>query len=718
MEYALVGLSFVLLGLYRFWPVLFTPNLALSNWGDGIGTMGWFGELPILFKSKGITGYIFSDFVHVHSVGGGLLPPVMLWSAFWRILLLPLVLLHVAPDNIYDIWGYLTFIFTGLSAYFLARVLGANFLLALFSALIYTGMDNFGGRLHGHITLVSPFMILIQTGSAIVASRNNKATSFLLLGIATWLSFQANEYYGFFGVIYASIIFMGFYFSYSEGNLYSWNSIRKLLFHLAMAFIPFLILMLVTYPTVLLGRFGYGSSESKIFAQVTHNPGELLVYSVKNPLGLFVSGMKDLPGFCAVTGNPWEFSFRIGFAIGVAILFFGIILAVLEKMSLGEMFRSSKWLKPAAVFACAGLVMALIGLNPGVYSISLARACYVIAPMFRVMARAYLLVDISLISILLILASSFFDKIRNYEHHRELRWMAFVFGVAMLVYVYADATRGILPRRFDAFPLPQKAQLFNVVPSDAPGSVIELPFWPPSAVPEKSYEYVYNWAIHKHPLVNGSFYQIPQMNPEIAEKLEFFAQDVNQPDAKIIEELGNAGIHFLVANCGTIDFNYLKNLTGLKILNTDGCSTLYEITSFNPQGHFTDFLTIKRVVDKLVPMIDNIDSAIQQYLNSGHPLADLYPVALENLGLMDKSWGGFPRNAPNYNWTQNGFWVGAWNTNYAIGYSPATTNVVRYLHDIYRSKAVRMYFPYPKVFDPKTAPPEEKGQVLIEFKIN
>lgn len=113
--------------------------------------------------------------------------------------------------------------------------------------------------------------------------------------------------------------------------------------------------------------------------------------------------------------------------------------------------------------------------------------------------------------------------------------------------------------------------------------------------------------------------------------------------------------------------------------------------------------------------INLVNAAIHKYLDENYSLKNLYPTALEKLNLLDKSFGGYPKNAPNDNWTRNGYWIGKWGDSYAIGYSPITTNVAKYLYDIYSKTAKTIYFPYPKIFNIRTAKPTEYGQVLIVF---
>lgn len=114
--------------------------------------------------------------------------------------------------------------------------------------------------------------------------------------------------------------------------------------------------------------------------------------------------------------------------------------------------------------------------------------------------------------------------------------------------------------------------------------------------------------------------------------------------------------------------------------------------------------------------IDNINISVRRYLRGGKDLDRLNPGILEKMGFLDVSFGAYPVNARNNNWTKNGYWIGRWGKDaYAIGFYPAITDQVRYLYNIYSKEAKAVYFPFPKTFSPKTASRYEYGEILIEF---
>jgi hypothetical protein len=118
----------------------------------------------------------------------------------------------------------------------------------------------------------------------------------------------------------------------------------------------------------------------------------------------------------------------------------------------------------------------------------------------------------------------------------------------------------------------------------------------------------------------------------------------------------------------------------------------------------------------LISVLNEINIAVHKYLKNGYSLSNLYPTTLENAGLLNRDFGGYPKNAPNNNWTPNGYWIGHWNEGYAIGYAPVTTDVAQYLYDYYHNEVTTIFFPYPKIFNPKKIKSDESGQLLLVFK--
>jgi len=130
----------------------------------------------------------------------------------------------------------------------------------------------------------------------------------------------------------------------------------------------------------------------------------------------------------------------------------------------------------------------------------------------------------------------------------------------------------------------------------------------------------------------------------------------------------------------------------------------------------TELGIFSKQADEIESNINKINKAVTQYLGQTKGFENLYPIRLEKMGLLDKSFGAHPEDAPSNNWTKNGYWIGAWGDSYAIGYAPVFTEVAKYLYGTYLREASVVYFPHPKVFNPRSKNWLESGQILIVFK--
>lgn len=104
-----------------------------------------------------------------------------------------------------------------------------------------------------------------------------------------------------------------------------------------------------------------------------------------------------------------------------------------------------------------------------------------------------------------------------------------------------------------------------------------------------------------------------------------------------------------------------------------------------------------------------------KYYDKNRTFNVLDPDSLEQLGLIPKSLG-YMKNPLLINFTNNGYWIGAWGKSYAIGYKPANYNMASYLYKKYSKSIESIYFPYPKIFNRKEKGKHLAGEVIIQFK--
>jgi len=589
LEYLVVICLFLALGAYRLWPSLTTPDAAIFNYltaPDGLGTYINRALLKSILSDQGLFAYLFKDNFSYELLGADYLPQWYGPSLFWRLAYLPLLFSESLAEHTYQILSLGVYTLTASGAYFLARTLKAPIFLAFIFGLLFTIMDNFNFRLQvGHISLSTPFGILLQTAFTIQAARTGTLRHYILLGLTSWLSFQVNEYYGYYGTLYCAALYLGCIIAFLQEQRvpqaanYTLHAQR-----LVTALLLFTALMFFSYSRLFLGILGLSEIGIQSLTVVSRDVAEVFHYSVKNPLAVFHSLWMNSN---ALLGNhPVEFSFRLGLAFLLVPSILAVILSIMRKPQ--QQINHVRPYQLIAICGCAGILLALCGLHPDIPA-SLALPMFKVAPMFRVAARTYMLVDIALLSITLLLFIQYFKTISNRTGNNITRPLAYLAGFFLMAWLYADAAD---PRLFPGTPspLPASPALFESIDPEKPGMVLELPFHSPFAPPEPSYIYFYNWAYHHLPLFNAPHHLLTKTNPGLARQFEAFSKEVNTPDADMINKVGKAGIRYLVINNASQEYSSLDNTSGLQILARVEDSTLYEIRSYNPSGKVLSLL--------------------------------------------------------------------------------------------------------------------------------
>jgi len=107
----------------------------------------------------------------------------------------------------------------------------------------------------------------------------------------------------------------------------------------------------------------------------------------------------------------------------------------------------------------------------------------------------------------------------------------------------------------------------------------------------------------------------------------------------------------------------------------------------------------------------------QKFLSNGESPLKLLPQYLEEHGYLDKSFG-YQIGAAN-NWTKNNCWVGQWacpddkGKCFGVGII-GDLNQLKPIIDEYKSQALQVFFPYPKLYNPNVKSGE--GQLIMVFR--
>jgi hypothetical protein len=129
-------------------------------------------------------------------------------------------------------------------------------------------------------------------------------------------------------------------------------------------------------------------------------------------------------------------------------------------------------------------------------------------------------------------------------------------------------------------------------------------------------------------------------------------------------------------------------------------------------------LQVDKELSVFMNTFDKLYSAALKFLSSGFSTSSLYPQYLEENGYLDKSFGYRP--GPANNWTNNGGWIGKWGCPDGKGECFGVGIVgdleqVKPTIDKYKSDALQIFFPYPKLYDPASS--FGTGQLLMIFRV-
>ena len=213
---------FLFFSFWRYSGVLQSENHALTNQGDGLGTIaGVFSVSEQITKYD--SSYLFSDTFYSERNGGALLVPGP-FSQFWKLTNVSLSTLY-SPNSVYDMVGMMGFFLACLSGFFLCRFFKLNVYSSLIFAISIASLDVTILRANGHLfglgVIFVPILVVLFTAKAGVAPTvKNVAT----LAVIHTLNFNVNEYYGFFGVFFTSSLLLAYWSLY-----FSQHTLSKLI---------------------------------------------------------------------------------------------------------------------------------------------------------------------------------------------------------------------------------------------------------------------------------------------------------------------------------------------------------------------------------------------------------------------------------------------------------------------------------------------------------
>jgi hypothetical protein len=124
------------------------------------------------------------------------------------------------------------------------------------------------------------------------------------------------------------------------------------------------------------------------------------------------------------------------------------------------------------------------------------------------------------------------------------------------------------------------------------------------------------------------------------------------------------------------------------------------------------------LAEEAIKLFSTLLSSSQKFLSDGGNPLKLLPQYLEENGYLDKSFGYYQTGIVN-NWTKNGGWIGQFDCPdgkgkcFGVGIVRNTSQVKPIINK-YKSQALQVFFPYPKLYNPNVKSSE--GELLMIFR--
>lgn len=537
---ALIFFVFLALALWKISPSFVQPDSYLATPGDGHAMVGEIYDIAERFRSEGFSA-LFGD-VSVTDRWGDpkLYGDFAVINVLWRGLFV-VFSFFLEPHKVYDAIAALGFAFSGLCAYVLALRFQLKFLFAALFSLFVVSITNTAVRLEGHLMLAFLHAPMLFMAWVVDTAWEPSRKNFVFAAFGLWFSFLVNEYFGYFALWIGTALFISLRWASFRSNLKA--EIRNWLPPAIVAGVVFFGLMALSHPSIVLGpilrRLGYVADlpPTRNFTAMT----EFMLYGLKNPLLLFRPAV-ELPdsflfNFLFRTRVTHEFTFRVGLAVPLALWLGWVWL----KKNSGEVAQSLKpLLFPLGMAALFALALAL---HPQFRL--LVWVTSVIAPMFRVSARALFFFDVALLLMFFVVAQAIVKQLAQRWAKQSLlqaRLKTVAVTAAVLLLCFRDITESWSPfQRFAFHPLPAEVNFARTVRALPGGLVLELPQI--SRLPNGDYGALYPYKLRSayHGMKIANF----MWSEAYAETTKNFADDVNSPTASTLERLSQLGVRYL-----------------------------------------------------------------------------------------------------------------------------------------------------------------------------
>lgn len=600
LQHFIYFLLLIIFCLFRFQESVFRTEYTAAMSPDGYCSVG--GFQIFIDQMHETSKFIFNDTFRTEKIGSGIGEPNP-FSVFWKFYFLVLSNFFDSFDiNVYSV--FIIALLNGFLFYIFTFKFTKNTHLGFLGAVLTITLYNYHIRINGHLMgLGSIFFPILLIMSILKLTQIINLKNILLFSFASVLTFNMNEYYGFFGYWISLIVILCIVLS----DLYSKRlNTPQLIKYSATAIVLQIILLLLLYPTILREKLinKLAHFDTTYIKGIAHPVDTMLHYSVKSLKEVFTFN----PYFKA-DKSVFE-NFELTYMVGIMIFIFIIINLIL-------IYKKTDRLEKRIINASIIILLTslMLCLHPD-YFPSLVRINAKLAPMFRVTYRSLVYFDI--ISLFLFLYSLFLlNKYTDASKKYVLKsYLCLSVALVLIDLPYPNIFTKVATQKF-----PNSESLRFLKDDPADYKVVEIPFYPfTNSTPEKNYLYIYNYYFHRKSILNFPF--ADSNNHKFIENIDSFAKKMNAFNDESFKILNDLGVKIIIFNKKTkADVSEKPFLAhpNLKKIYEDEDRSIYkinrELPGYNTKNIVFDFLLPK---DKFFDYSSSCIEGENDYFNCSH----------------------------------------------------------------------------------------------------
>ncbi|MEM3886805.1 MAG: hypothetical protein QXO82_07070 [Candidatus Methanomethylicia archaeon] len=573
--------------------------------------------------------------------------------------------------------------------YLINRKIGLKQTSSIFGGLVFFFSSYVWGQLLGHLNLDIIFIVVFIVYLYVLRFKGSisRTKYYILLGILLAIQFGiSNEIYASF-IVFSFIGFIILILLYLKDEYYK----QKIITFGFDTLIGISISVFLLIPYIYYIFYGYVSQNLNDNSFYVADP---INYFIPTPITL-VFGNVFLPISSKFAGNFSEEGAYLGLPlIFISISFIYLTIKYLNKQSRFYVFLTLFFI--IAIILSFGPYLRILGHH----TIPMPWIVFSHLPLIKqaLPTRFTLYVDLTVS----IIAALWFEKFSKKSVKYILSGLAILFLIPNLYLYKGSLIRDYIPNFI------KTNEYKNYIKKGS--NVIILPAYQDAGFQGPLWQYTTNFYFNLSQMLAGP---IPkQINWAL---VSFFASSGLSNESNIYDfaaYLKKCNVKYIIISENNKKLE--RNLD--KLIPLTSKIILSDVVLYKVDGKVIKDLKEKGYEYNL-KIYSTLLNSSQNFLSSGQSLSNLYPQYLESHGYLDKSFGYQTGAAKN--WTQDGGWIGQWDCPdgkgkcFGIGLV-GDINILKPIIDKYKPQALRIFFPYPKIYNQNTK--ETNGQLLMIFR--